>query len=117
MQRLGQLTKLRRLTQSYDALGQTFHVAGINRDADTEIMGWSLSTGLEHLDGLARLQTLRLLDRPLPKGIGIPEMIFIKRHWDSLQEIACQRIRDNDLKEWLANDWPELGVTQGESMF
>ncbi|KAF9359417.1 hypothetical protein BGX34_008359 [Mortierella sp. NVP85] len=113
MQRLGQLTKLRRLTQRYDALGQTFHVAGINRDADTEIMGWSLSTGLEYLDGLARLQTLRLLNRPLPKGIGIPEMIFIKRHWDSLEEIACQRIRDNDLKEWLATDWPELKVTLG----
>ncbi|KAK3806644.1 MAG: hypothetical protein J3Q66DRAFT_374976 [Benniella sp.] len=81
MQRLGQLTRLRRLVQKGSSLGQ-------------DIMVWSLSSGLEHLDGLVNLRTLGFDDGSLPKGIGIPEAAFMKQHWHGLKELACYEMDD-----------------------
>jgi hypothetical protein len=100
MQRLGQLTRLRRLVQK-----------GGFQDQDP--MAWSLSSGLDHLDGLANLRTLGFSDWSLPEGIGIPEAVFMKQHWHSLEELACYEMDDGDLKEWLATEWPELELTFG----
>jgi len=97
MQRLGRLTKLRRLVQRGDSLN------------DMDIMAWSLSSGLVHLEGLASLKTFMHANRGFPSGIGIPEMVFMKQHWHRLKELTCYKV--GDLEEWLATEWPELKVT------
>ncbi|KAF9366365.1 hypothetical protein BGX34_003644 [Mortierella sp. NVP85] len=106
MQRLGQLTKLRSLAQDVNRRGFT------HRDVklELEIMTWSLSSGLMYMTGLVNLQSLRFLDRDLPKGVGIPEMEFIKRHWRNLQELECYEIKDAEVQHWLEVEWPELKV-------
>jgi hypothetical protein len=68
-----------------------------------------------YMAGLANLQSLRFLDRDLPKGIGIPEMEFIKRHWHNLQELECFEIKDAEVQQWLQVEWPELKVKTKQS--
>ncbi|KAK3806650.1 MAG: hypothetical protein J3Q66DRAFT_358145 [Benniella sp.] len=106
MQRLGKLTKLRRLVQQ---------VAFVDRSMTAEIdrgtMAWSLSSGLAQLRSLANLKTFMFAHQDLPKGIGVPEMTFIKKHWHGLRILACNEINNSDLEEWLATEWPELKVT------
>ncbi|KAF9359418.1 hypothetical protein BGX34_008360 [Mortierella sp. NVP85] len=104
MQRLGQLTKLHSLMQKYCELP-----IRLDRDVDPEVMGWSLSSGLEHLHGLNNLETFKF-DWNFPKRIGILEMIFIKEHWCSLKEVRCKKIDNEDVLDWLATEWPELKV-------
>ncbi|KAK3806658.1 MAG: hypothetical protein J3Q66DRAFT_406795 [Benniella sp.] len=96
MRRLGQLTKLRFVHRQCD-----------KRSMNT--MKWSLASGLNHLNGLANLQTLKY-DEILPKGIGIHEMMFIKQHWHSLQEVVCHAL-NSTTEEWLVTNWPRLKVT------
>ncbi|KAK3806653.1 MAG: hypothetical protein J3Q66DRAFT_445245 [Benniella sp.] len=103
MQRLGQLTKLRKLVRQKNR-----HPA-VRRDKN--VMAWSLSSGLKHLAGLSSLQTLEFADRHLPRGIGVAETVFIKQHWHCLQELTCKYIYDAAVRQWLATEWPELLVT------
>jgi hypothetical protein len=103
MQRLGQLTKLRKLVR------QKNRDPAVRRDKN--VMTWSLSSGLKHLAGLSNLQTLEFADRHLPRGIGVAETVFIKQHWYSLQELTCKYIYDAAVRQWLATEWPELLVT------
>ncbi|KAF9346619.1 hypothetical protein BGX34_003767, partial [Mortierella sp. NVP85] len=87
MRRLGQLTKLRRLVQCWDSFG---HVFGDYPDyVEEETMAWALSSGLRHLVNLTNLQWIEFLDLNLPAGIGIPELVFIKQHWPSLEGLSC----------------------------
>ncbi|KAF9356311.1 hypothetical protein BGX34_009997 [Mortierella sp. NVP85] len=105
MQRLGQLTKLRRLVQDYDSLGYLF-----DNDMGSDTMAWTLSSGLTHLANLVNLQWLEFVDRNLPTGIGIPELLFMKQHWHSVQGLACYKLDVAEVEEWLAAEWPQLKV-------
>ncbi|KAF9366367.1 hypothetical protein BGX34_003646 [Mortierella sp. NVP85] len=106
MQRLGKLTKLRRLVQQV-----AFVDRSMTAEIDRETMTWSLSSGLAHLGSLANLKTFLFAHQDLPKGIGVPEMTFIKKHWHSLRRLVCNGINNSELEEWLAAEWPELKVT------
>ncbi|KAK3821718.1 MAG: hypothetical protein J3Q66DRAFT_427338 [Benniella sp.] len=108
MQRLGQLTKLRRLMQDYDTIRYLFN--GYPTENDRNIMTWTLSSGLRHLVDLVNLEWFEFLDLSPPAGIGIPELVFIKQHWPSLKGLACYNIGTTEVKEWLASEWPELEV-------
>ncbi|KAK3821787.1 MAG: hypothetical protein J3Q66DRAFT_334306 [Benniella sp.] len=108
MQRVGQLTKLRRLVQSTDAMGYFFSDHPLDMEADA--MTWTLSSGLGHLADLVNLEWLEFEDGDLPAGIGIPELLFIKQHWHGLQGLACYNIDAAEVQEWLAIEWPELEV-------
>jgi len=115
MQRLGQLTKLRRLVQSWDSLG---HLFGDYPDyVKGETMAWALSSGLRHLAHLADLEWIEFLDLDLPAGIGIPELVFIKQHWLSLKGLSCNNMRAVEVQEWLATEWPELQVKRQQRFF
>jgi len=105
MQRLGQLTKLRRLGQSYNIMGYFF-----DNDMGSDNMTWTLSSGLTHLADLVNLQWLEFVDGNLPTGIGIPELLFMKHHWHSLQGLACYNMDITEVEEWLAAEWPQLKV-------
>ncbi|KAK3806646.1 MAG: hypothetical protein J3Q66DRAFT_421325 [Benniella sp.] len=94
MQRLGQLTKLRRLVQQDN----------VNPLLGAEIMEWSLSSGLTHLEGFANLKTFTHVNRGIPKGIGIPELMFMKQHWRGLKELECHKVDHSDLPELLPSD-------------
>ncbi|KAK3821784.1 MAG: hypothetical protein J3Q66DRAFT_386522 [Benniella sp.] len=108
MQRVGQLTKLRRLVQSTDAMGYFFSDHPLDMEEDA--MTWTLSSGLGHLADLANLEWLEFEGGNLPAGIGIPELLFIKRHWRGLQGLASYNIADAEVQEWLATEWAELEV-------
>ncbi|KAF9348264.1 hypothetical protein BGX34_002588 [Mortierella sp. NVP85] len=108
MQRLGQLTKLRRLVRVYDAMGYIF--SGYPTIVDKDIMAWTLSSGLRHLADLVNLEWLEFYDLDLPAGIGIPELVFIKQHWPSLKGLSCYNMNAIEVQEWLASEWPELEV-------
>ncbi|KAK3807302.1 MAG: hypothetical protein J3Q66DRAFT_357202 [Benniella sp.] len=105
MQRLGQLTKLRRLVKGYDTMRYLF-----DNDMDFDNMAWTLSSGLTHLADLVNLQWLEFVDENLPTGIGIPELLFMKQHWHSLQGLACYNMDTTEAEEWLAAEWPQLKV-------
>ncbi|KAK3807285.1 MAG: hypothetical protein J3Q66DRAFT_357149, partial [Benniella sp.] len=104
MQRLGQLTKLRRLVQGHDTMRYLF-----DNDMGFNNMAWTLSSGLTHLADLVNLQWLEFVDGDLPTGIGIPELLFMKQHWHSLQELACYNMDIIEV-EWLAAEWPQVKV-------
>ncbi|KAK3821720.1 MAG: hypothetical protein J3Q66DRAFT_155612, partial [Benniella sp.] len=115
MRRLGQLTKLRRLVQSWDSLG---HLFGDYPDyTERETMAWALSSGLRHLVNLADLQWIEFSDLNLPAGIGIPELVFIKQHWPSLKGLSCYKLNAVEVHEWLATEWPELQVRLKQRLF
>jgi hypothetical protein len=94
MHRLGKLTKLRKLVQQSDFLDQI--MAG---ETGIDIMAWSLPSGLAHLAGLASLRSFKLLDRDVPKGVGIPEMVFMKQHWHNLKELTCYAITSDQVRK------------------
>ncbi|KAK3821712.1 MAG: hypothetical protein J3Q66DRAFT_334071 [Benniella sp.] len=73
-------------------------------------MAWTLASGLTHLADLVNLERLEFLDVELPKGIGIPELVFIRQHWPSLRGLACYKMETVEVQEWLATEWPELEV-------
>ncbi|KAF9345482.1 hypothetical protein BGX34_004740 [Mortierella sp. NVP85] len=79
MQRVGQLTKLRRLGQSTDLMEYLF--SDYPLDMESDVMTWTLSSGLRHLANLVNLEWLEFLDGYLPIDFGIPELLFIKQHW------------------------------------
>jgi len=108
MQRLGQLTKLRRLGQVYDVVRYIFndYPTGIDKD----IMAWTLSSGLRHLADLANLEWLEFYGLDLPPGVGISELVFIKQHWPNLKGLSCYNIGAIEVQQWLASEWPELDV-------
>ncbi|KAK3821719.1 MAG: hypothetical protein J3Q66DRAFT_334090 [Benniella sp.] len=108
MERLGQLTKLRRLAQGF---GVWRHFAYSSmRDMNKNVMAWTLSSGLRHLKDLVNLRWLEFFDENLPASIGIPELMFMKHRWHNLQGLACYRIDAIEIEEWLATEWPELEV-------
>jgi hypothetical protein len=106
MERLGQLTKLRRLAQGYEVVRYFYTMETDNEN----VMAWTLSSGLRHLTDLVNLRWLEFYDEDLPPSIGIPELMFIKRHWLNLQGLGCYKIDTAEVKEWLATEWPELEV-------
>ncbi|KAK3821717.1 MAG: hypothetical protein J3Q66DRAFT_386493 [Benniella sp.] len=107
MQRLGQLTKLRRLMQDCDLMR---YLCNSPNDNDKNIMAWALSSGLRHLADLVNLEWLEFYDLDLPAGIGIPELVFIKQNWSSLKGLSCYNMDAVEIQEWLASEWPELEV-------
>ncbi|KAK3806666.1 MAG: hypothetical protein J3Q66DRAFT_358189 [Benniella sp.] len=110
MRRLGRLTNLRCVVQKGRGLdGIHDPVTGEQRERGS--MEWSLASGLEHLHGLVNLQTFKVLDRGPRKWIGVPEMIFIKQHWQSLKEMVCNDVGEIVVQEWLATERPELKAT------
>ncbi|KAF9360136.1 hypothetical protein BGX34_007928 [Mortierella sp. NVP85] len=108
MQRVGRLTKLRRFVRSFDIMGYLF--TDYTSDIGKDIMAWTLSSGLIHLADLVNLEWLEFLEGDLPKGIGIPELVFFKQRWTSLRGLACYNMDAVEVKEWLATEWPELQV-------
>lgn len=73
-------------------------------------MAWTLTSGLTRLAGLVNLEWLEFLDVELPKGIGIPELVFFRKHWPNLKGLACYKIEAVEVQELLATEWPELEV-------
>ncbi|KAF9348263.1 hypothetical protein BGX34_002587 [Mortierella sp. NVP85] len=106
LERLGRLTKLRRLAQGYEVVRYFYTMETDNEN----VMAWTLSSGLRHLTDLVNLRWLEFYDEDLPPSIGIPELMFIKRHWVNLQGLGCNKIDAAEVKEWLATEWPELEV-------
>ncbi|KAK3806671.1 MAG: hypothetical protein J3Q66DRAFT_392775 [Benniella sp.] len=107
MRRLGRLTNLRCVVQKrrgwksiYDPL--------IGDRMEERMIQWSLASGLEHLHDLVRLRTFKILDQDPRKWIGVPEMMFIKQHWQGLREMVCKDVGDMDVQEWMVTDIPEL---------
>jgi hypothetical protein len=111
MRRLGRLTNLRSIVQKRKPERQYFYDPVSRKWMEKRVMRWSLDSGLVHLQGLVNLQTFKVLDRGMPTGMGVPEMMFIKQHWRSLKELACSDVGGVDVQEWLANEWPELKVS------
>ncbi|KAF9359421.1 hypothetical protein BGX34_008363 [Mortierella sp. NVP85] len=104
MRRLGRLTNLRCLVQNECYLGPICASSMIKEG----IMEWSLTSGLGHLHGLVNLRTFKVLNRGPQKWIGVPEMMFIKQHWQSLRVMVCNDVGDIAVQEWLVAEWPEL---------
>lgn len=70
----------------------------------------------KHLANLVDLEWLHFWD--LPKGIGIPEVLFFKQHWRSLEGLICFSYTNSDeVKEWLAVEWPELKIQRGHGLW
>ncbi|KAK3806674.1 MAG: hypothetical protein J3Q66DRAFT_406813 [Benniella sp.] len=113
MHRLGQLTNLRCLVQNISASPAVYDQLK-DEGMKQQTVEWSLASGLEHLHGLVHIRTFKINDHYPRKWIGIPEMMFIKQHWQSLREMVCKDVGDMDVQEWLATEWPEMKATTPE---
>ncbi|KAK3806672.1 MAG: hypothetical protein J3Q66DRAFT_406811 [Benniella sp.] len=110
MHRLGQLTNLRCLVQNIcdnPTVYQQLQHDGMKQ----RTVEWSLASGLGHLHGLVHLRTFKIVDHCPRKWIGVPEMMFIKQHWQSLREMSCKDVGGIAVQKWLATEWPELKAT------
>ncbi|KAF9348262.1 hypothetical protein BGX34_002586 [Mortierella sp. NVP85] len=112
MQQVGRLTKLRRLAQSLDKTAHYYldDIEGVEGVESKDIMKWTLSSGLTHLADLVNLEWLEFIGADLPKGIGPPEFLFIKRHWPNLRGFTCYSVDSVQAQVWLAIQWPESRV-------
>jgi len=111
MERLGQLTRLRRLAQGFGMW--RYYAFSTMYEMNKNVMAWTLSSGLRHLKDLVNLRWLEFYEEDLPASIGIPELMFMKQHWHNLQGLACLNINATEIEEWLATEWPELEMKLG----
>ncbi|KAF9164727.1 hypothetical protein DFQ26_001120 [Actinomortierella ambigua] len=101
MERLGTLTRLRRLVLS----GQS-RVAS----KTAAYISWRLDSGLSRLQNLDRLEVLHLGRQQYFQGVD--ELQWMKRNFPRLLKLVVSKIEDDRMSEWLLVHWPELTVVE-----
>ncbi|KAF9974397.1 hypothetical protein BGZ73_002195 [Actinomortierella ambigua] len=100
MERLGSLKQLRRLRLR----------AWPSDYAKSDVMTWELTSGLDQLQHLTRLEVLEIGNRPYRQGVN--EILWMRAHWTSLLKLVVYRLEAQQ-KEWFRIYWPELTVVEG----
>ncbi|KAG0252795.1 hypothetical protein DFQ27_007854 [Actinomortierella ambigua] len=94
MERLGTLTRLRRLVLS----------------KTSAYISWRLDSGLSRLQNLDRLEVLHLGRQQYFQGVD--ELQWMKRNFPRLLKLVVSKIEDDRMLEWLLVHWPELTVVE-----
>ncbi|KAG0263401.1 hypothetical protein DFQ27_001794 [Actinomortierella ambigua] len=101
MERLGTLTQLRELR---------LMARKKSRLTSGDSMSWRLTTGLDRLQDLDRLEVLDLGLRPYVQTMR--EFQWMKEHWTSLKRLVIYRFDNAQRRAWFRHEWPEVKVVE-----